>query len=111
MYESIIVKIEERKKQIQNKVQMRFWNNDISCSGDYADDIYLNKLYEKLERLIKNDEFVQRQREKRGETLKELSRRYNISLNTLENRVYNLRWSIDRALTTPIDTTKKVIHF
>jgi hypothetical protein len=110
MYYTILLKIEQRKKLIQNKVQMRFWNNDINCFGDFADDVYLNSLYEKLENMIKKDNLVKKRKERMGYTIKELSFRYNIPLDTLENRIYNLRWSIERSIMTPIDYKKGVIH-
>lgn len=106
MYETIILKIERRKFEIKNMLTARYWGLEIDCGADFAEDVYLNNLYEKLENIIKNEAFIKKQREKKGETLKQLSIRYNIPLNTLENRVYNLRWSIERSLTTPI----KVIH-
>lgn len=111
MYETIIIKIEERKLEIQNMSKTRYWGLEFDCGAEFSNDIYLNNLYNKLERLATHEEYMRQQKLKKGDTLKSLAVRYNIPLNSLENRIYNLRWSIERALTTPIDTSKRVIHF
>lgn len=39
-----------------------------------------------------------------------LAEMYDINYNVLYNRIYKLRWSLDKALTTPVGLHRRVIN-
>lgn len=58
MYETIIIKIEERKLQIRNRLQTKYWGLEFDCGSDYAEDSYLNELFVKLEYFVFNEQKI-----------------------------------------------------
>ena len=81
------------------------------CVSDWANEVGIkrNTIYERLNRgwsvrdaltkPLKDKTYVFNGEEK---TLKEWSEELNINFHTLESRIYNSKWCINKALTTPI---------